>query len=322
MKEEPQMAETAKSGNFLDYNSINYDFSGTRDVHDSHETVQFQNNSTIRIWLNTQTENFSAHWHPALEIIMPVENYYDVTVRDTLYHVQPGEIMVVPPGELHALQAPSAGSRFIYMFDISLISKLKSFVGIQSILAQPLYITKGSYSQIYEDICQILIQIRNEYFSRNEYAELTSYSLLITFFTKLGYNHINANNLFPNVRLYKQKEYIQKFNNLMEYIDDHYMEELNLEEIAESIGFSKYHFSRLFKQYTGFTFCDYLCHRRIKVAEELLARPDLSVTEVALQAGFPSISTFNRLFKQYKNCTPSEYRLKSSKYQMHNSPYA
>jgi AraC-like DNA-binding protein len=154
--------------------------------------------------------------------------------------------------------------------------------------------------------------MRNEYFSKAEYGELTIYSLLLNLFVKLGYNHINTGNLFPNVRLYKQKEYVQKFNTLMDYIDEHYMEDLNLETIAKSIGFSKFHFSRLFKQYTNFTFCDYLCYRRIKVAEELLAEPDLSITEIALQAGFPSISTFNRLFKQRKNCTPSEYRSKNN----------
>lgn len=309
-------------GNFLDFSSINYDFTGIRKVSDSCEAVQFQNNSTIRIWLNTQTDNFDAHWHTALEIIMPIENYYDVLTADHEFRVLPGEVMVIPPGELHELRAPESGSRFIFLFDISPITRLKSFVGIQSLLSQPLHITKSGYSQVYEDLCQDLIQMRDEYFSRNEYAELTIFSLLLNFFTKIGYNHINASNLFPNVRLYKQKEYIQKFNNLMEYIDDHYMEELNLEEIAESTGFSKYHFSRLFKQYTGFTFCDYLCHRRIKVAEELLARPDLSITEVALQAGFPSISTFNRLFKQYKSCTPSEYRSKNSRTLLDNSPYA
>jgi AraC-type DNA-binding domain-containing proteins len=316
------MTDLIINGNFLDFYGINHDFTGTRDVRDSQETVSFHNNSTIRIWPNTQVESFEAHWHAALEIIMPVENYYDVRVGETDYHIRPGEIIVIPPGELHELHAPDSGSRFIFMFDISLITKLKGFVGIQSILSQPLYVTKDTYPQIYEDIYQLLIQMRNEYFNKNEYAELTIFSLLLNFFTKFGYNHINANNLFPNVRLYKQKEYIQKFNSLMEYIDIHYMEELNLEDIAESTGFSKYHFSRLFKQYTGFTFCDYLCHRRIKVAEELLARPDLSITEAALQAGFPSISTFNRLFKQYKNCTPSEYRSRNSRTLLDDSPYA
>lgn len=316
------MADLKINGNFLDFYGINHDFTGIRDVQDSYETVSFCDNSIVRIWHNTQTENFEEHWHAALEVIMPVENYYDVRVGETFYHVLPGEIVVIPPGDLHELFAPDSGSRFIFMFDISLIARLKSFVGIQSILSQPLYVTKERYPQIYEDVYQLLIQIRNEYFNKNEYAELTIFSLLLTLFTKFGYNHINASNLFPNVRLYKQKEYIQKFNSLMEYIDAHYMENLNLEEIAESTGFSKYHFSRLFKQYTGFTFCDYLCHRRIKVAEELLARPDLSITEVALQAGFPSISTFNRLFKQYKNCTPSEYRSRNNRALLGDNSYA
>ena len=315
------MANLKTNGNFLDFYGINHDYNGTREVQDSQETVSFQDNSTVRIWLNTQTECFEVHWHTALEIIMPVENYYDAYVEGNTYHVQPGEFLVIPPGDLHELHAPDNGSRFIFLFDISHITKLKGFVGIQSILSQPLYITRDTYPQIYEDVYQLLIQMRNEYFNKNEYAELTIFALLLTFFTKLGYNHVNASNLFPNVRLYKQKEYIQKFNNLMEYIDIHYMEELNLEDIAESTGFSKYHFSRLFKQYTGFTFCDYLCHRRIKVAEELLTRPDLSITEVALQAGFASISTFNRLFKQYKNCTPSEYRSRNSQTPLSDSPY-
>ena len=101
---------------------------------------------------------------------------------------------------------------------------------------------------------------------------------------------------------------MSKFGNLLEYIDTHYTEDLTLEDMADIIGFSKYHFSRLFKQYTNFTFCDYLKHRRIQAAEMLLEQPEYSITEVALQAGFPSISTFNRIFKEYKNCTPTEFR--------------
>ena len=49
----------------------------------------------------------------------------------------------------------------------------------------------------------------------------------------------------------------------------------------------------------------------IKVAEELLEQSGISITEVAMKAGFPSISTFNRLFKQAKGCSPSEYREKN-----------
>ena len=56
------------------------------------------------------------------------------------------------------------------------------------------------------------------------------------------------------------------------------------------------------------TFYDYLIGRRIKASEILLSQHDLSITDVALQAGFSSISTFNRTFKTKKGCTPGEYR--------------
>ena len=116
------------------------------------------------------------------------------------------------------------------------------------------------------------------------------------------------NNGSPLSQSRKQAEYLRKFHEVIAFIDEHYAEDICLEEIAHSIGFSKYHFSRLFKQYTNYTFCDYLNFRRVKAAENLLAQKKLPVTEIALCSGFSSISTFNRLFRQFNGCSPSEYR--------------
>jgi AraC-like DNA-binding protein len=245
---------------------------------------------------------------------MPIDNYYDVTINEQDFHILPSEVIIVPPGEMHSIVAPKSGKRFIFMINISNLVGLKGFSGIQTLLYTPIHMTRDTYPDIYEDVYDILVQMRNEYFHKNEYAELTIYALLINMFVKFGYNHINTEELFPNVRLYKQKEYAKKFNELLDYIDNHYMEELTLDTIADTIGFSKFHFSRLFKQYTNFTFCDYLNLRRIKAAEKLLVEPDYSITEIALQSGFASISTFNRIFKQQKKCTPSEYRSKNSQH--------
>ncbi len=78
--------------------------------------------------------------------------------------------------------------------------------------------------------------------------------------------------------------------------------------MADLAGFSKYHFSRLFKNFTGLSFYKYLNKKRIEHAEELLVDPSLSITEVALQSGFTSLSAFIRMFKQIKDCTPTEFR--------------
>lgn len=305
------MSSTAtekKVFNDPEINRVNRDWAGDRLLIDNHEIVQFRNNSTIRIWSNEQAANFDPHWHSALEIIMPMENYYDAEINQIFYRVRPGEFLIIPPGEVHQLTAPETGWRFILQFDISLFLKLKGGSAIQTTLMQPLHVTKNGYPKIYNDVYQILQQITEEYFSENEYAELTICSALLNFFAKFARNRIYEEELFPNVRPARQKEYIKLFNNLLDYIDTHYTEDLNLESIAERSGFSKFHFSRLFKQYTSLTFNDYLNYRRIRAAEELLANPNIPIIEVSIRSGYKSISTFNRLFKQAKHCTPSEFK--------------
>lgn len=281
------------------------------DHNEFQEIVEFQEYSSLRIWNNNSPTNYAPHRHTVLEIIFPIENYYLADVNDTHYCIMPGEILIIPPGMLHALTAPSSGKRLIFLFDISILTKMKSFSSVQSLLVRPLYITRTTYPSIYEDMYSLLVKMQSEYFHANEYAELTIHSLLLQFFVNLGYHHIHMQDLFPNVRPAKQKEYIRKFNQLLNYIEEHYREELDLNTLAEFVGFSKYHFLRLFKQYTGTTLGEYMVLYRIRVAEKLLCNPNLSIADIAVQSGFSSISTFNRLFKQYKKCSPSEYRLHS-----------
>lgn len=197
------------------YYSANSDFPGNRQLHtDCKESVSFRERSFLRIWYNDLSINFTSHWHPALEIIMPIESWYDVKIKDESFHIVPGEILLIPSGVLHEIIAPETGKRFIFMFDLALLSAIKGFSGIQSILAQPLYITKSF--PIYNDVCQLLQQMQEEYFSSNEFNELTILATLIHMLTKFGYNHINTKNLFPNVKLNKQKDYVAKFNLLLD----------------------------------------------------------------------------------------------------------
>ena len=302
------MAKHEKLNQFDDLNLINSDWSGTKYINSTHELVAYHNDTIIRIWRNVESRGFKPHWHSSIEMILPVENYYDVKITNKDYRINPGEILIIPPRELHELVAPPDGVRFIFQFNINVMAQLKGFASIQSMLSKPLHITKDSHPLIYNEVYQTLLDMCKEYISGNPYSELSIFSLLIKMLIALYENHIQTTDLFQNVNINKHQEYVTKFGNLLDYIDTHYTEDLTLEDMADIIGFSKYHFSRLFKQYTNFTFCDYLKHRRIQAAEMLLDQPEYSITEVALQAGFPSISTFNRIFKEYKNCTQTEFR--------------
>lgn len=274
----------------------------------SQEHVAFRENSTVLIWRNSHNLSYAPHWHMAMEVIIPIENYYDVCAGSNSYHLLPHDILIIPPGEIHTLNAPDTGVRFIYLIDISFLSKIKGFASIQALMSKPFYITGSSHPQIHKGILNKFLEMEEEYFTDRQYSEITIYSILLEIFSRLGYGRTHNEDLFSDVRVYKKKEYIQKLNIVLDYIDVNYADCLSLEAMAKMAGYSKYHFSRLFSEYTKETFCDYLNLRRIKAAEELLLNDSLSVTEIAMQSGFSSIATFNRLFRSLKGCSPSEYR--------------
>ena len=97
-------------------------------------------------------------------------------------------------------------------------------------------------------------------------------------------------------------------NSAITYINEHYLEEMSLEDAALFAGFSKYYFSRMFKRFSGISFLDYLTRKRLNAATELLVHTDQPIQEIARSSGFGSIATFNRIFREHKSCTPSQYR--------------
>ena len=100
----------------------------------------------------------------------------------------------------------------------------------------------------------------------------------------------------------------ENFLDIYAYITQHCNEKMTLEDVAARSGYSKYHFSRMFKEYTGMSFYDFYLRQRMLLCRQLLSELSLPITEVASRAGFGSLATFNRVFKQYEGVTPTQYR--------------
>ena len=294
------------SGNEI--NSVNADFNRSRTVNNGQEIVDYQSGNPYRIWFNDLTTGFAPHRHSALEIIIPVENIYTGIFGRNTIEVRPRDILFIPPGITHELIAPPSGKRYVYLMNVSYFTSLRSFARIMSILSPPLLITYEEEEQAYEEIYEILMDMQNEYFNEKEYSDLSIPSMLLQLFICIGKNFEYKTTVSSETLHGRRREYMDLFTDTLKYIDEHFTEKLSLEDIATKMGFSKFHFSRLFKKYTNNNFSDYLCQRRVKEAETLLMRPDIAITDVAITSGFASISTFNRIFKQQKGCSPSEFR--------------
>lgn len=279
-----------------------------------YELVGYLPSSSIRFWVNMEPEDYNTHWHPAIEMVMPLENGYTVIVGQEEYILRPGDIFIIPAGELHHLIAPSSGMRLIYLFDFTILSKIRGFTYLTPYISQPILINRENFDTIYDKEAGLILQMCNDYFSDDSLRELMVYSHLLDFFACYGKYRMSMEDASSSGSgTNRHKDLMEKLYKVFEYLDEHFVEDITLEKAADVAGFSKFHFSRLFKQCSGYNFYDYLCYRRIKSAENLLLKPGLSITEIALLSGFSSLSTFNRTFKRFKNCTPSEYRTLYSK---------
>lgn len=90
--------------------------------------------------------------------------------------------------------------------------------------------------------------------------------------------------------------------------DRDYADPLDLDALAETAGVSKYHFLRSFAAVYGQTPAQYLSHRRVERAQDLLRATNLTVTEICHLVGFASVGSFSKKFRDLVGATPSEYQ--------------
>ena len=95
---------------------------------------------------------------------------------------------------------------------------------------------------------------------------------------------------------------------VIDYIEKHLDEEMELDNIARHAGYSKFHLNRIFTEETGTTIHKYLQLRRLTIAAEKLAKTEIPVAQIAYEAGYHSQQAFSLAFKKIYLYPPKLYR--------------
>ena len=271
-----------------------------------YETVEYENQRFVMLYDNDEVEQYPTHWHNAVEIIIPLHNGFTVTSGGIDYHLNEKEIIIIPPGELHSMPAQD-GRRIIFQCDNSVISDVPSLESILPVFSSAVHITPTLNKELYVLARKNILDIYTEYYSKAPMTDVRIYMYLLTMLTAVREFQITKseeNSAASSVNADESR----KFGLVTKYINQNYMYELPLDKLASIAGYSKYHFSRIFKEYNGMSYIQYINSKRIKAAERLMADSSLPITEVAMQCGFSSLTTFNRAFRKAKGCTPTEFR--------------
>lgn len=95
---------------------------------------------------------------------------------------------------------------------------------------------------------------------------------------------------------------------IKKYIDEHYLEDINLLTIAKNLKINQYYLSHVFKELAGYSPMQYLIRRRIGEAQSLLINTDCGVTEIAMRVGYNNSNHFHGAFVKMVGMAPGRYR--------------
>lgn len=282
--------------------------SGFRVTQGEHEFVTYPENTSIRIWPGRVADHYDTHFHSAVEVILPLKGEVLVVTEETEYHVLADEVLIIPGGCNHNLHMGEGCERELILYEMNGVFTLKEFSALRQMLSSPVYLTKAQ--ECTERVRGIFFELIQVHRSGTMLRNMYNYALLLEIYAILGENYlITSATAAERNSLQRQLSGEDAFNRALDHLNKSYMDDMTLDTLAAYAGFSRYTLSRMFRQHTGLTFTQYLSKRRVDMAMELLSSTKMPVTQVALQCGFNSIATFNRVFREVKGCTPTQYRV-------------
>ena len=280
---------------------------GYRILQGRQEFVTYPEDSTIRMWYGDTPDAFALHWHTAAEIALVLEGECLYETSQSSYHVHADEVLIVPPRCPHTLTMGKDSRRCLLLFEVDPLEHMRDFAPLIKQQTQPIHLSAEFARQ--SGVVMTINQIVSLYRFREPMWNMNCYSLLMQTFASLGHLSVaseEAPEQPPDTASLMASTEVM--DSVLGYIGQNYMKDISLEHMAAYTGYSKWYFSRMFKQHTGVSFTQYLTLVRMTSFRQALIHERTSVAEICARSGFSSATTFHRVFREMNGCTPSEYR--------------
>ena len=256
-----------------------------------------------RVHLGRDNPKGYTHWHSEMELIINLRGKMNVTMEDTVYDLQPGDILLLPGYVTHTARTNDKDSwRVAIIFGYNLLKK--HYSRIQNI---HLYLP-ASGGDLPTELSAPLTALKTIFESSHYVPEDADWRIRGNLFLLCDYLRSIANDQPPGKDPYNRKQRLQNIYCVIEHVERNYSQNISVKQMAELTGYSKAYFCRQFKQVIGVSFYRYLTIYRISIACTLLRSPKESISCVAERTGFSTSALFGRDFKAVTGMTPSQYR--------------
>lgn len=242
----------------------------------------------------------SPHWHNHIEILRIRQGALQVTVGEESFCAEEGTIVFINPRQVHS--GISLSEKVQYDVVQINLETLTSKSAASREFLEPLIQEKVHFSvkptapaavEAIQTLIQCLSNGTHPLWITGQVFQMlgTLYELCAI---KQGVYHTSND----------------KFRQVLNHIDAHYTEFISAHSLSQQFNYNESYFCRLFKQSTGLTLSDYIRYLRMERAQQLLKQPDIPISQVAIQCGYPNANYFSLCVQKHFQCSPSELRQK------------
>ncbi len=243
---------------------------------------------------------YDSHSHLSCEMIFVTGGELEITCDDEKYIVTPNRVCLIPSGTVHSTGTlTSAYSRWLMFINPWELSRLFSAYEVNALMfglygRKPYIAELREGSAVYADMAEKLIK-------NNRFSETVVVSQVALILSLIGEANIGTDTAILNGASRTVME-------VQQYIHENSALPLKMDEVADRFFTNKFYLTHIFNEYTGMSPKSFQITCRLDNAEQLLRTTAKSVSEIAEQCGFVSLSDFTGRFRKKYGVTPARYR--------------
>lgn len=236
------------------------------------------------------------HWHRSVELFAVYEGEIIFYMNDQAYPLQTGEFMLVNSNEIHSIDAQKPNRTIVLQIPLKTFEHY--YTGEQ-------YIRFSHAARIQDkEVMQLIGDIYSCYEAKRCGYEMKVKSLyyMLLYLLVTEYREENV-----TLDMVKWNKNLNRLSLITDYIKENYDSDLSLNTLARIFSYSPTYLSRMFQKYAGINYRSYLQSIRLERARRELSNSDHTISEAALNNGFPNSRALAKAFREKYGILPGEY---------------
>lgn len=247
-----------------------------------------------------------SHWHAAVELIYILNGMGNVIFEGRDHTMVAGEFVIVDSNQIHEMMCVKASMMLVIQYSKHRMKNYVENIDEYRIACSRELLGKGKLDA-YMNICNMLKRLPPLYVTQPLAYQLQSQAIAMEILFEVM-NHFTVH--MEESGGSQKNCSLERLGEITDYIEEHYTEQITLEEISSHFFLSREYFSRFFRKNMGVTFSRYINQVRLMHIYYDICNTGDGIMNLAEKHGFTNYKLFHRMFREIYGCTPSSVRKK------------